>query len=213
MQARVEIGLLQLLNSRYDPGDRHHVVRGTGFGDWRELCPMPPCVVACGLPDADQAWAQRAVAVPGSTPTISATKQCMRSAPLVQVRMVDFFLYRSHLCLVFEKLDVNLFELLRRNGFRRGLQGIGTGGLAAPSSVRVARPECMPLQQRSIGRVCCLADGLSQGPARLPLRGGSHGPFRCIMASWLTAGACRCRWCSSSCASCSMRWCCCGTRA
>lgn len=59
IQARVEIGLLQLLNTRCDPGDQHHIVR-----------------------------------------------------------MVDFFLYRKHLCLVFEKLDVNLFELLRRNGFR-----------------------------------------------------------------------------------------------
>ncbi|EFJ45990.1 hypothetical protein VOLCADRAFT_30949, partial [Volvox carteri f. nagariensis] len=58
-QARVEIGLLQLLNTRCDPADQHHVVR-----------------------------------------------------------MVDFFLFRKHLCLVFEKLDVNLFELLRRNGFR-----------------------------------------------------------------------------------------------
>ncbi len=55
----MEIGLLQLLNTRCDPGDQHHIVR-----------------------------------------------------------MVDFFLYRKHLCLVFEKLDVNLFELLRRNGFR-----------------------------------------------------------------------------------------------
>ena len=29
------------------------------------------------------------------------------------VRMLDFFLFRKHLCLVFEKLDVNLFELLK----------------------------------------------------------------------------------------------------
>ncbi|KAL6755195.1 kinase-like domain-containing protein, partial [Haematococcus lacustris] len=34
------------------------------------------------------------------------------------VRMLDFFLHRKHLCLVFEKLDVNLFELLKRNAFR-----------------------------------------------------------------------------------------------
>jgi hypothetical protein len=34
------------------------------------------------------------------------------------VRMIDFFLFRKHLCLVFEKLDVNLFELLKRNSFR-----------------------------------------------------------------------------------------------
>lgn len=34
------------------------------------------------------------------------------------MRMVDYFLHRKHLCLVFEKLDVNLFELLKRNAFR-----------------------------------------------------------------------------------------------
>ena len=34
------------------------------------------------------------------------------------VRMTDFFLFRKHLCLVFERLDVNLFELLKRNAFR-----------------------------------------------------------------------------------------------
>ena len=32
------------------------------------------------------------------------------------VRMLDFFLFRKHLCLVFEKLDVNLFELLKVRG-------------------------------------------------------------------------------------------------
>lgn len=31
----------------------------------------------------------------------------------------------QHLCLVFEKLDVNLFELLRRNGFRCGTTAYG----------------------------------------------------------------------------------------
>jgi len=59
LQARVEIGLLQLLNTRCDPRDEHHIVR-----------------------------------------------------------MLDFFLFRKHLCLVFERLDVNLFELLKRNSFR-----------------------------------------------------------------------------------------------
>jgi dual specificity protein kinase YAK1 len=58
-QARVEIGLLQLLNTRCDPSDERHIVR-----------------------------------------------------------MVDYFLFCKHLCLVFEKLDVNLFELLKRNAFR-----------------------------------------------------------------------------------------------
>lgn len=34
------------------------------------------------------------------------------------VRMLDSFLFHKHLCIVFEKLDVNLFELLKRNSFR-----------------------------------------------------------------------------------------------
>lgn len=58
-QARVEIGILQLLNSRCDASDTHHIVR-----------------------------------------------------------MLDYFVWRRHLCLVFERLDVNLFEVLKRNGFR-----------------------------------------------------------------------------------------------
>lgn len=58
-QARVEIGVLQLLNGRCDPCGEHRIVR-----------------------------------------------------------MVDYFLHRKHLCLVFEKLDGNLFELLKRNAFR-----------------------------------------------------------------------------------------------
>jgi dual specificity protein kinase YAK1 len=34
------------------------------------------------------------------------------------VRLLDAFLHRRHLCLVFEQLGINLFELLKRNGFR-----------------------------------------------------------------------------------------------
>lgn len=58
-QARVEVGILQLLNGRCDPDDRHHLVR-----------------------------------------------------------LHDAFLHRRHLCLSFERLGLNLFELLKRNGFR-----------------------------------------------------------------------------------------------
>ncbi|KAL6745929.1 hypothetical protein V8C86DRAFT_3122139 [Haematococcus lacustris] len=64
------------------------------------------------------------------------------------VRLLDFFLYRKYLCLVFEKLAVNLLELLRRNasgavaqpGARGGVRGgeaacaidmWGLGGVAA----------------------------------------------------------------------------------
>ncbi len=55
----MEIGLLNLLNTRCDPHDERHIVR-----------------------------------------------------------MLDSFLFRKHLCIVFEKLDVNLFELLKRNAFK-----------------------------------------------------------------------------------------------
>jgi len=34
------------------------------------------------------------------------------------VRLLDAFLHRRHLCLAFEQLGINLFELLKRNGFR-----------------------------------------------------------------------------------------------
>ncbi|KAI7842822.1 hypothetical protein COHA_003568 [Chlorella ohadii] len=57
-QARVEIGVLQFLNTRADPGDRHHIVR-----------------------------------------------------------LQDFFLFRNHLCLAFELLSLNLYELIRHNKF------------------------------------------------------------------------------------------------
>ena len=34
------------------------------------------------------------------------------------MRLHDAFLHRRHLCLAFERLGLNLFELLKRNGFR-----------------------------------------------------------------------------------------------
>ena len=34
------------------------------------------------------------------------------------VRMRDFFMHCSHLCLVFELLSVNLYELVKHNQFR-----------------------------------------------------------------------------------------------
>ena len=58
-QARVEIGILQLLNTNADPHDKRHIVR-----------------------------------------------------------LNDFFLHQGHLCLVFELLRLNLYELIRRNKFR-----------------------------------------------------------------------------------------------
>ena len=58
-QGKIEIGVLQLLNSRGDPHDRHHIVR-----------------------------------------------------------LTDWFVHRSHLCLVFEVLSVNLYDLIRHNRFR-----------------------------------------------------------------------------------------------
>jgi dual specificity protein kinase YAK1 len=55
----VEVGVLQFLNTRGDPDNKHHIVR-----------------------------------------------------------MRDFFMHRSHLCLVFELLSVNLYELVKHNQFR-----------------------------------------------------------------------------------------------
>ena len=58
-QARVEIGILQLLNTQVDPQDCYHIVR-----------------------------------------------------------LKDFFMFKGHLCLVFELLGLNLYDLIRRNKFR-----------------------------------------------------------------------------------------------
>eukprot|EP00854_Cymbomonas_tetramitiformis_P021741 gene21741-26150_t len=58
-QARVEIGIVQMLNSRCDPENKHHIVR-----------------------------------------------------------MLDYFIHRRHLCLAFELLNINLYELIRQNQFR-----------------------------------------------------------------------------------------------
>lgn len=58
-QARVEIGILQFLNTRADPHDKSNIVR-----------------------------------------------------------LTDFFLHKNHLCLVFELLNLNLFELIKYNKFR-----------------------------------------------------------------------------------------------
>ena len=34
------------------------------------------------------------------------------------MRLLDFFEYKQHLCLVFEVLSINLYELLKKNQFR-----------------------------------------------------------------------------------------------
>jgi dual specificity protein kinase YAK1 len=89
-QARVEVGILQLLNGRLDPHNAHHIVR-----------------------------------------------------------LYDAFVHKGHLCLAFEQLGINLFELLKRNGFRGlslgllrlFLEQVG-GGAAAPM------PHC-------VSRACC----------------------------------------------------------
>lgn len=39
------------------------------------------------------------------------------------VRMRDFFVYSSHLCIAFELLSINLYELIKMNHFR----GLSTG--------------------------------------------------------------------------------------
>lgn len=34
------------------------------------------------------------------------------------VKILEYFVFREHLCLVFELLDANLYDLLKRNGYR-----------------------------------------------------------------------------------------------
>ncbi len=89
MQARVEVGILQMLNSKADPGNKHHIVR-----------------------------------------------------------MCDFFVHRLHLCLVFELLAVNLYELIKRNQFR----GLSIGLL------RVFITQARTWQHEpAVGDNCCVA--------------------------------------------------------
>jgi hypothetical protein len=57
---------------------------------------------------------------------------------------VDSFLFRKHLCIAFEKLDVNLFELLKRNAFKglslTTVQVVGrVNGFGAHSAMDIAR--------------------------------------------------------------------------
>ncbi|CAN4085515.1 unnamed protein product [Withania somnifera] len=58
-QALVEVSILTTLNKKYDPDDKHHIVR-----------------------------------------------------------IIDYFVYRRHLCIAFELLDTNLYELIKLNHFR-----------------------------------------------------------------------------------------------
>ena len=48
-----------------------------------------------------------------ATPTHTQQGGCL-PLPIPQ----DFFLFRSHLCLVFELLSLNLYELIKHNKFR-----------------------------------------------------------------------------------------------
>ena len=91
-QARVEIGILQLLNTRADPDDRCNIVR-------------------------------------------------LRS----------YFMHGKHLCLVFELLDMNLYELLKQNHYRglsmlrtRSLLGQILTALCALRSVRIIHCDLKP---------------------------------------------------------------------
>ncbi|KAI3654216.1 hypothetical protein MP228_000935 [Amoeboaphelidium protococcarum] len=58
-QSMVEVTILELLNSKHDPQDKHHIVR-----------------------------------------------------------LMETFIYKKHLCLVFEPLSINLYELIKQNGFK-----------------------------------------------------------------------------------------------
>jgi dual specificity protein kinase YAK1 len=83
LQARVEVGVLQFLNTRGDPDNKHHIVR-----------------------------------------------------------MRDFFMHRGHLCLVFELLSVNLYELVKHNQFR-GLSMNLLRFFILQVCLRACAPTCM----------------------------------------------------------------------
>lgn len=61
------------------------------------------------------------------------------------VRMRDFFVYSSHLCIAFELLSINLYELIKMNHFR----GLSTGLVRVfveqvCSSVIFSQQKCVP---------------------------------------------------------------------
>lgn len=53
-------------------------------------------------------------AVPGPSPLLPPSTRPTSPTPILQ----DFFLFRNHLCLTFELLNLNLYELIRHNKFR-----------------------------------------------------------------------------------------------
>ena len=58
------------------------------------------------------------------------------------VRMRDFFMFRGHLCLVFELLSVNLYELVKHNQFRglsMTLLRVFTSQVLLPAEVQGSR--------------------------------------------------------------------------
>ena len=73
------------------------------------------------------------------------------------VRMRDFFVFRAHLCLVFELLSVNLYELIKHNQFR-GLSMnllrlfMTQVGVASTSHLLACRlPDCLPWLTLPVG--------------------------------------------------------------
>jgi hypothetical protein len=163
-QARVEIGVLQFLNTRADPGDRHHIVRlkvrrqggREGVGgraqragscwelgslvqpDSRMLC----CRVARFLTCASSA----------RNPCMPTSRPLRPSCPVPQ----DFFLYRNHLCLAFELLSLNLYELIKHNKFR----GLSLSLVRVFISQVRGRPDPSPTGsadgRAALGRSCAL---------------------------------------------------------
>lgn len=148
-QARVEVGVLQYLNTRADAGDKHHIVRmkvrwakiewagrrsggvtGATLGGgvvpivrMRAVrCAGPAAGATLAVkcfrgrpPEATLSSAALALpAVPGPSPLLPRSTRPTSSTPILQ----DFFLFRNHLCLTFELLNLNLYELIRHNKFR-----------------------------------------------------------------------------------------------
>ncbi len=84
--------MLRLLNERHDPHDRKHIVR----------CVILYMHVACD----DQ------------PPLLTPLPAPHTHHPRGHHRLLDSFTHKGHLCLVFELLDMNLYELLKQNQFR-----------------------------------------------------------------------------------------------
>lgn len=98
-QAQIEVKLLELMNNHEANGTCNSIGKDK-IGERR--CPpaarRPPLSITRRL--------------------IQFFNSCLLCLPLIAVKLKGHFMWRNHLCLVFELLSYNLYDLLRNTNFR-----------------------------------------------------------------------------------------------